>query len=357
MKNLKSIIIVTTLIIVALVISGFLGNKNEGDIREPVKKESAKKEIVKVKNEVYTKTIETTGRMYAFEKVDVYAEVSGVLENNSVKFKEGKSFKKGETLLSINSEVYENTLKSQKSSFLNQLTLILPDLKFDFPKVHARWNVYLSSFKIDEAIKELPETNSERERYYIASNNIFKMYYDIKSMEATFNKYTVKAPFKGVVTESNINPGTLVRNGQLLGEFINTSLYEMEAVVKLNEIHLLKVGADVNLVSLGNDEIIKGKLVRINEKIDSETQSVEVFIQSRDRSIKDGMFFSAEFKSSMNATLAKLPKSAVKNTSVKIQKKNLVNEVKVEIFDRDDEYVFVKGLDDNSSVIIESTIN
>lgn len=356
MKNLKSIIIVTTLIIVALVISGFLGNQNEGDIREPVKKESAKKEIVKVKNEVYTKTIITTGRMYAFEKVDIYSEVSGVLEN-STRFKEGKKYSKGETLLNIDSEVYENTLKSYKSSFLNQLTLILPDLKFDFPIVYKKWNAYLSSFKIDEAVKELPKTDSDRERYYIASNNIFKMYYDIKSMEATFNKYTLEAPFNGVVTESNINPGTLVRNGQLLGEFINTSLYEMEAVVKLSDIHWLKVGTDVSLVSLGSDEIIKGKLVRINEKIDSETQSVEVFIQSSDRSIKDGMFLSAEFKSNTNTTITKLPKSAVKNTTVKIQKENLVDEVKVEIFDRDDEYVFVKGLDDNSLVIIESTVN
>ena len=44
-------------------------------------------------------------------------------------------------------------------------------------------------------------------------------------MEATLDKYTIKAPFNVVVTQSNINPGTLVRNGQKLGEFINTYLY------------------------------------------------------------------------------------------------------------------------------------
>lgn len=356
MKNLKSIIIVATLIIAALVISGFLGNQNQVDLRQTEKQETTSKEVIKVNNEVYEKTINTTGRMYAFEKVDIYSEVSGVLEN-STRFKEGKKYSKDETLLNIDSEVYENTLKSQKSSFLNQLTLILPDLKFDFPKVYKKWNSYLGSFKIDEAIKELPKTNSERERYYIASNNIFKMYYDIKSMEATFNKYTLKAPFNGVVTESNINPGTLVRNGQLLGEFINTSLYEMEAVVKLSEVSLLKVGTEVSLISLGSDETIKGKLVRINEKIDSETQSIKVFIQSSDRKIKDGMFLSAEIKTSSNTLTVKLPREAVNSNKVKVQKVNSEDQIAVEIFDGNEEYVFVKGLDDNSLVIIEPTVN
>lgn len=357
MKNLKNILIIAVLIIVAFVISGFLANQDNEDIRKPEKQETVSKETIKVKNEIHEKTINTTGRMYAFEKVDLYSEVSGVLETNSIKFKEGKKYSKGETLLSIDSEVYENTLKSQKSSFLNQLTLLLPDLKFDFPNEYAKWDKYLREFKVDNPIEGLPKTESEREHYYLASNNIFTLYYDIKSMEATFDKYTIQAPFSGIVTEANINPGTLVMNGQKLGEFINTSLFEMEAAVSLSEINLLKIGTMIELKSIGSDEIVKGKLVRINEKIDSETQSVKVFIQSSDKKIKDGMFFSAELKTNSNTSLAKLPEDAISNNIVKVQVENVEKEIEVEIFDRSEDYVFVKGLEDDSLVVIEPTVN
>ncbi len=295
--------------------------------------------------------------MYAFEKVDLYSEVSGVLENTSIKFKEGKKYSKGEILLSIDSEVYENTLKSQKSSFLNQLTLILPDLKFDFPTEYVKWDKYLKEFNIEEQVADLPKTESEREQFYLASNNIFKLYYDIKSMEATFNKYTIRAPFSGIVTESNINPGTLVMNGQKLGEFINTSLFEMEAAISLGEIEQLKIGTEVILQSLGSNEITKGKVVRINEKIDSETQSVKVFIQSSDEKIKDGMFFSAELKTNSNTSLAKLPKEAINNNKVRVQTEDIEDEIEVEVFDENEDFVFVKGLDDDSLVVIEPIVN
>ncbi len=42
------------------------------------------------------------------------------------------------------------------------------------------------------------------------------------------SKYTIKAPFKGILTEALVTEGTLIRNNQKLGEYIDPSLYEME---------------------------------------------------------------------------------------------------------------------------------
>ena len=113
----------------------------------------------------------------------------------------------------------------------------------------------------------------------------------------------------------------------------------------------------VELKSIEKSETIEGKVVRINEKIDSETQSVKVFIQSSDKKIKDGMFFSAEIKTSSNTSLAKLPEEAISKNIVKVQVENVEKEIEVEIYDRSEDYVFVKGLEDDSLVVIEPTIN
>ncbi|MBU0560417.1 MAG: efflux RND transporter periplasmic adaptor subunit [Bacteroidetes bacterium] len=353
MKKWINLIIVIGIILSAVVIGNILSLQNKDNLRAKFNPPQIPAETFKVKNEYHTKTINTSGRMYSFEKIELYAEVSGVLNQDSSQFRPGKTFSKGEILLSIDDNVYKNSLYAQKSSLLNQLTLLLPALKFDFPQEYAKWNEYLSNYNITNSLRNLPIINSEREKYYIASNNIFKLFYDIKSMEATFGKYSIPAPYDGVVTQANINPGTLVRNGQKLGEFINTNLFEMEAAVKISELSLIEKGTKVSLKSNGSGKIIDGKVVRVNQTIDKESQSVKIYIQSGDKRIKDGMFFIVEIKAKDKTKSAKVPQNAINNNQVKIQLNNSEKIVEVEIVDRDPSYFYVAGLEDNSTVIME----
>ena len=356
MKKLKYALIVVTLIVAALILSSMFSSQNKDDLRKPAGEKVSKEKVIEVKNEIQTSTIETSGRMYAFKKVDVFAEVSGLLEPQSISFKAGHRYKKGEVMISINPDVYLNSLLAKKSNLLNQLSFLLADLKVDFPESYDSWRSYLDNFDIQSKLNPLPSGLSKREMQYIASHNILSLYYEIKSMEATYEKYTIKAPFNGVVTESNINPGTLVRNGQKLGVFISTSLYEMAVPVRLADVGKMPVGTKVDLITKDKDKNFSGKIVRINHSINPQTQSVQVYIQSGEKGILDGMFLNATIKVKSSKKLARIPISAVVNgNQVKVKTGTNVKLVDVKIIGKTATDYLVDGLRDNSLVIISKS--
>ena len=234
-----------------------------------------------------------SGPLYAYDKVEIFAEVSGVLLNIPKRFKAGNPFRKGEVLIKIDDRVYKNNVLAQKSSLLNQLTLLLPDLSIDFPKSSQQWETYLRSMNLQEELNPLPDPASDKERYYVASRNIYNQYYVIKGMETTLSKYTMRAPFDGVVSVSLINPGTLIRVGQKLGEFISTELYEMEASVTLFDANRLEKGQAVNLTSEDVQGTFTGHIRRINRVLDATSLTVKVYIHLKDSRLRDGMYMVA----------------------------------------------------------------
>jgi len=292
-KNIWIWAVAGLILLVGLVIGNILSRQKEPMKRKP---ETMQKPIpvIAVQNRDINIPIKMSGPLYAYNKVDIYAEVSGVLLNTNKPFKAGISFKKNEVLIKIDDRVYKNNVLAQKSSLLNQITLLLPDLSIDFPKSSSRWEKYLAKMDIEKALSPLPEPLSDKEKYYIAARNIYTLYYQIKSMETTLSKYTIRAPFNGVVSQSQINPGTLVRVGQVLGEFINTELYEMEASVDLFAANLLEIGQNVNLHSEDLQGTFTGKIQRINHVLDTESLTVKVFIHLKNPRLRDGMYMVAE---------------------------------------------------------------
>ena len=113
-------------------------------------------------------------------------------------------------------------------------------------------------------------------------------------MELIFIKYKLRAPFAGIITDALVTPGSLVRSGQKLGEFIDPSVYELEVAVGKSILPALAIGKNV---TIKDTEYLKsewtGKIIRINGKVDPTTQTVKVFIEVRGKELKEGMFLEA----------------------------------------------------------------
>lgn len=292
-KNKWVWIIAGLMVVAGLVISNILSNQKEPMRRKPEAARQKSIPIITVQNKDIKIPIEMSGPLYAYDKVELFAEVSGILLNTPKHFKAGIPFKKGEMLIKIDDRVYKNSVLAQKSSLLNQLTLLLPDLSIDFPQSSQRWETYLKNMNLQEELKPLPDPASDKERYYIASRNIYNQYYVIKGMETTLSKYTIRAPFAGVVSQSLINPGTLVRVGQKLGEFISTEVYEMEASVTLFDANRLEVAQPVSLTSEDVQGTFTGHIRRINRVLDPTSLTVKVYIHLQDPRLRDGMYMVA----------------------------------------------------------------
>lgn len=237
--------------------------------------------------------ITTSGILKAKQKIDLSSEVQGVLLSGGKSFKAGTLFYKGETILRINSDEHQANLRALKSKFYSALTAIMPDLQLDFPSEYNKWKAYLARFDMQKPLEKLPKTATDKEKYFITGRNILSSYYSVKNLEVRLSKYTIRAPFSGVLADALVNPGSLISPGQKLGEFINTAVYELEVTINSKYSELLEKGKKVNLYNLDHSKSWSGIVSRINPKIDVNTQSIKVYIELRDKTLKEGMYLEA----------------------------------------------------------------
>ena len=281
-----------------ILVAAFFVAKAIADSKEKPKSQS--KSNVKVvfvdtvKNSTIPIIIPANGNLLAKRRVELFSEVQGVFRYSSELFKEGQKYNAGQTLIKIDANEYEASVQSAKSDLYNQIIAIMPDLRLDYPEVYPKWQEYLDQFNLNSSVPELPKSSTDKERYFINGRGIITAYYNIKNLEQRLVKYRISAPFNGVLTEALVTEGTLIRNGQKLGEFIDPSIYELEVALSKEYADLLKVGEKVLLKNNSGTENYTGKVSRVNSRIDPSTQTVSVFVEVRDEALKEGMYLRAD---------------------------------------------------------------
>jgi len=297
--------------------------------------------------------INANGNLVAKNKIDIYSEVQGILKPLSKDFKAGTTYKKGEVILRINSEEHYANLQAQKSNLFNSITSIMPDIRLDYPEEYEKWQKYLQSFDFKKTTPTLPETNSEKEKFFISGRNIYTTYYNVRNMEVRHSKYTIRAPYTGILTETFVNPGTLVRQGQKLGEFIDPRAYEMEIAISATYRDLLQKGKKVKLHNLENTKSWTGKVVRVNGKIDQTSQTIKVFIQINSEDLKEGMYLEADLLAKSEKDAYEITRKVLDNNNsvYVVNNDSILKLVAVRPVYFKDQTVIIKGLPDGSKTL------
>jgi membrane fusion protein (multidrug efflux system) len=298
--------------------------------------------------------IEESGRLTAKYRADLYAEVQGVMETTARDFKPGSTFNKGDIMVKIRENDYYANLQAQKSVLQNLITSVLPDLRLDYPDVYKKWDNYLKNFDMDKPIGKLPETSSDKEKFFITGKNIYTTYYNTKNLEIILSKYTLRAPFNGILTEALVNPGTVVRPGQKLGELIDPSVYELELAISKSILPDLIIGKSVKVFDIENRELSwNGKISRINGRINTATQTVQVFVEVKGQALREGMFLNASISAKPKQNAFELPRSLlIDDTNLYIVKDSVLQVVAISIIHTTTESIIIRGLEDGTDVVI-----
>jgi len=312
--------------------------------------------VVEVKNEAIRISVPVIGKLKAHDRVDVFSEVSGVLESSGKEFLSGQIYRAGEVMLKLNQEETELNLKAQRSGLMTNIAGLLPDLKFDYPESYIRWNNYLQSYDIDSETKPLPKAINEREKLYVSSKGIYNTYYQIKSQETRLEKYTIRAPFDGMLIQHNITPGNLVRSGQSLGLFINPTSFDLETSVGLDEVSHIQVGDKVNLASNTVSGSWTGRVSRIVRGLDQNSQMVKVFVSVAGETLREQMFLSGEILTSTYINGIELPRKMLRNgTTVLEFVDGSISYRDADIVSTRGEIAIIQGLEDGSLISKQTT--
>ncbi len=292
MRNIILSIIGVVLIIASIFFAkNLIANKNKP---RPVAAKVVKTVFVDtVKNATIPIVLPANGNLTAKQRVELYSEVQGIFRTGNKLFKPGQMYRRGEALIRIDASEYYASVQSAKSNLYNSIAAIMPDLRLDFPEVFPKWQAYLNNFDLAKSTPELPKMISEKENYFITGRGIVSSYYNVKNLEQRLSKYVITAPFDGILTEALATEGSLVRNGQKLGEFINPKVYEMEVAISKSFANILKVGEKVSLTNLDRTESYSGTVSRVNGSIDPNTQTITAFIEVAHENLKEGMYLEA----------------------------------------------------------------
>ncbi|WP_438962788.1 efflux RND transporter periplasmic adaptor subunit [Nonlabens sp.] len=296
--------------------------------------------------------IPANGNLQAKRRVELFSEVTGVFKPTGTLFKTGQEYSAGQTMIIIENSEFYAQVQSARSNLNNQITAIMPDLRLDYPNSYAQWQSYLNNWDRNASTPQLPEPKDDKEKYFITGRNIYTTYYNIKNLESRLGKFRIKAPFTGVLTEALVTEGSLVRNGQQLGEFIQTGTYELEVAISGEFADLLKVGKEVELQNITGTKTYIGKVTRINGKIDQQTQTITTVIEVSDKNLKDGMYLTANLQAQQIENAIELDRSLLQDgDQLFVVHDTLLELVSVQPVHFSDKTVVVKGVDDGTVII------
>ena len=289
----KWILFILGFVVIALSfqLSKKIANSNPPPRRqaEKVVKNVFTKEVI---NGSYNVQIPSNGVLEAYQRIKITSRVQGLMQTINPLFKSGQSYRKGQILVQIASSEFNSNVIAQRASLYNLITSVIPDLQLDFPQAYQSWKTYLKEFDVEKATPPLPDMD-EDVRLFISGRGIISSYYSLQNLEKSLTFYTIRAPFDGVLVAANVTEGSLIRPGQELGDFIAPDHHELKVALPKSYVEKIDVGATVELKSIDTQKKYTGIVSRINAKVNTETQSVEVFIRVSSSELKEGVYLEA----------------------------------------------------------------
>lgn len=340
----------------AIGLSGYLVNAKP----EP-KKDNKKHNVTFVKADHVTMTETETdmpyrGRVTAFDNVSLSAEVTGKILQADVRFKEGESFRKGEVLIRIYSEDVEAALKSGKSSLLQTISQILPDLKVDYRVEYDKWMNFFNAIDVEKPLPALPAIDSNKEKVFLAANNVLSSYYTLQQKEINLERYTIIAPFNGSFTSVNKEIGAVSSPGGELATIIRTDKLEVTVPVWPSDLSYISKGDKVAITNHSGVEK-EATVSRISTFVEAASQSVNVYLTYQavgNFGFLEGEYVDVEFKGEPVSGF-KIPREALFNGHyVYALKEGKLEIISVEVLRQLDDYYIISGMDDDVMIVTES---
>lgn len=244
-----------------------------------------------------------SGQVTSVNSATLSTRMMGHVERIPVKV--GEAVDKGDLLVVINN----NDLRARKA----QVTASVMEAQASFANAKKDYERYVNLFEKNSASqKELEDmtTRYERAKAGLAAARELG-----KEVEAQFAYANVRAPFKGVVTNTFVDVGTMANPGGPLISIEKPGTYEVMARIPENRISGIAVGMKAKVSIKVLDTVLTGELTELST---SATRTggqylATVELTGTPSSVRSGMY-----------TAVALPKTGVAPKTVVVPKEALV---------------------------------
>lgn len=357
MKRGQIILLVIFLVLTGLIYLALSSNKKSFSKQTKEENKTVFVPVRKVQNLIRSVEITSYGQISPTMEILISFEVQGKLKQGKKHLKPGMHFSQGELLYQVNNEEAYYQLVAKKTAFNNLIISILPDIQLDFPSELNKWESYAQN--IDPSgiqLKGLPKINSTKEKMFLISRGIIAEFYNIRSSESRMEKYYFIAPFSGTVVETYAEPGAIVNPGSQIAKIAKTGSFEVKVPIDIEDLDLYKNKNSVTFTDANGTQIGSGKMLRISDVINQQTQSADVYYSIsplKEITVYNGMFLNAKIDIKEEKETMALPRNALTDNTAYLLNNGKITEQKILIVGSKPDTVFVTGLSNDATVILE----
>lgn len=286
-----------------------------------------------VKGEELKNTVSTTGKIGAFNQVELLPEIGGKI--TAIYFKEGETVTKGSLLLQLNDADLQAQLLKNKTQ------------------------ISLAQQKLERLKKLLSISGVSQEEYDMQENEVLTLKADEAFLNAQLAKTRIQAPFDGVIGLKDISVGSYVNTSKAIVSLVQMKPLFIEFSIPEKYSHLLKKDMEINF---SNQNSLTGKLhsakvYAIEPMVDQMTKTIKArALYTGSETFYPGSFVSVDLNLGVIKNAFMVPNVAVigtiKGQKVFISKNETAVEVPIEIGYRNEKMIqVISGLQAGDTVI------
>jgi membrane fusion protein (multidrug efflux system) len=325
---------------------GSTEKKQEAVVEEQPQK-AAVTEVVAAKKGKLSSSLQIPGELIPYQQVEIYAKENSFVKKVLVDV--GSEVKQGQLLVSMEAPEINSRI-SEAQSNLKSLEAIYISSKANYNRLleTSKTPGTISPNDLDQA---LARVNSEKARLEGAQAAI-------RSVSATRGYLDIRAPFSGVITARNVNPGAYVGpsgKGSETPMFVLQQQRKLRLVVSVPELYTGLLH-EQNVVTFNVKSMparkytaqVKRMAGALDERLRSERLEMDVL--NNDKSLLPGMYAEVNIPLPAKDSTFVIPKTALVSSPEKVFVIRLVNQ-KAEWVD------VKKGREANDKVEVYGNLN
>jgi membrane fusion protein, multidrug efflux system len=302
-SNMKNITAIQVIFIAAIIFVTGCRSHTTDSQTQAVKPDSISAFILQKKS--FTKKIVLPGELLPMERAEIFAKISGYLE--MIKVDIGDAVQKGQVLAILDApEMIANYMQANAD---------LQNAKSKYLESRDAYNRILSAAR-EEGTVAAGELERMKNQMMADSAGMEALKSKLSAYSQLKDYLIIRAPFRGVVTQRNFDPGTLVGTGSTKPILIieNNDLLRLRLPVP--EMYT-SVNPDTSPVNFTVDaypgEVYDAKLSRKGGAINliNRTETWEFIFPNKDNRLKSGMFANAIIYFTRSAPSFIVPSTAI----------------------------------------------
>jgi len=282
-------------------------------------------------------TLKSPGAAYTEKRVDMKAEVGGVVKN--LYAAEGRHVREGDLLVELDDREYRlnlERLEAQRLRFLSELFLERQFSVTEEPpsravvdkvaKAQADYDRVAQGFKSGVASQAdlekaqaalelaLIEAGSKKDEVQAATKGLTQAEVDVKIARLNLEKTRIRAPFAGIITDVKLSAKERIDGGRELFTLVDISRIKVRAKVLESEVGKVVAGREVDLrFSAFPGRAFRGRIEAVSPVIDAEDKTCAVYVAMDNPSeeIKPGMHAEVEFPTEIFTGRLLVPQQAI----------------------------------------------